>query len=117
MSEANDEWAEATSLDDLWEGETLPLTVGGKEVLLVNVKGEIRAFEDKCPHLNTPLSTGMFDGEKIQCSAHQWEFNADDGSGINPASACMRRFDLKIDEDEKVYVNVQNVLQEMKGKL
>jgi len=117
MSDANDEWVEATTLDDLWEGETLPLTVGGVDVLLVNTKGEIRAFADSCPHLNTPLSTGTFDGEMIQCSAHQWQFNADDGSGINPQSACMRRYDVKIGEDDKVFVNVHNVLQEMKGSL
>lgn len=117
MSDANDEWVEVTTLDDLWEGESLPLTVNGVDLMLVNVGGNIRAFADSCPHLNTPLSTGLFDGEIIQCSAHQWRFNADDGSGINPDSACMRRFDVKIGEDEKVYVNLNKVLQEMKGML
>jgi len=35
--------------DDLREGELTGIEVAGKKLILLNVDGEIRAFEDRCP--------------------------------------------------------------------
>jgi toluene monooxygenase system ferredoxin subunit len=103
-----------TTLDDLWEGEMLPIVVGGIDVLVLNVGGTVVAFEDRCPHVANPLSSGMFDGELLVCAAHQWTFNASDGLGVNPAISCLRRFAVEI-TDEVVRVNVGEILQDLKG--
>jgi toluene monooxygenase system ferredoxin subunit len=108
---------EVTTLDDLWEGEVLPLTVNGVDVIVLNLGGDIVAYADKCPHLETPLSTGVIEDGKIMCSAHQWTFDASNGAGINPLSACLRRFAVKVDDEETVFVNVNDVIQESKGML
>lgn len=107
------DFTKVTSLDDLWEGEMLPVTVDGVEVLLVHSAGQIAAFEDKCPHVANPLSTGTLDGDQLSCAAHQWTFDVRDGKGRNPATSCLKRFALQVSDDQ-VYVNVHQVEQEAK---
>ena len=34
------------------------MQLGGKKIVLLNVGGKIRAFEDRCPHLGFQLSAG-----------------------------------------------------------
>ncbi|MCW2762349.1 MAG: Toluene-4-monooxygenase, subunit TmoC [Marmoricola sp.] len=104
-------WTQVTTLDDLWEGEMAPYTVEGTEVLLINAAGTIAAYEDKCPHVANPLSTGTLEGDQLSCAAHNWTFDVRDGAGRNPATACLKRFALRI-EDDAVYVNVGDVVQE-----
>lgn len=41
--------------------------VEGKNLALVNLKGEIYALDDSCPHEAGPLSEGRIVGEDIEC--------------------------------------------------
>ncbi|MCQ4079100.1 Rieske 2Fe-2S domain-containing protein [Streptomyces sp. RB6PN25] len=107
-------WVQVTTLDELWEGEMLPVSVDETDVLVVNAGGTVVAFEDSCPHVGTALSTGTFDGKEIMCPSHEWTFTATTGKGINPAAACLRRYAVRI-EGEAVYINLHDVLQEEKG--
>jgi len=62
-------WIPVGTLDDLWEGEMAAVVVGPVAAVLVNVDGEVHAFEDRCPHLANPLSRGRFDGRILTCAA------------------------------------------------
>ena len=55
------EWRYAASLDDIWAGEMTAVNVGAAEVLLCNLGGTLVAYEDRCPHLASPLSGGALD--------------------------------------------------------
>ena len=67
------------SVGDIWEGEMEPFTVDGHDILLVGVEGgEIKAFQGICPHQDIALSEGKFDGKKLICRAHLWQFDAFD---------------------------------------
>jgi toluene monooxygenase system ferredoxin subunit len=66
-------------------GELTGIEVAGKRLVLLNVDGEIRAFEDRCPHLSSRLSEGDIGGRTLTCTAHLWEFDAVIGKGANPA--------------------------------
>jgi toluene monooxygenase system ferredoxin subunit len=88
-AEAGD-WQVVATLDDVWEGDLKAVAVGSVAVVLVNVGGEIRAYDNRCPHSGSPLSNGTLDGEVLTCSAHEWVFDCRRGTGINPASACLR---------------------------
>jgi toluene monooxygenase system ferredoxin subunit len=48
--------------DDLWEGELTGIEAAGKKLVLLDIADEIRAFEDRCPHLSSRLSEGDIDG-------------------------------------------------------
>jgi len=51
----------------------LPLVLGRRRSS--NGKdGRIFAMRDSCPHRGIPLSVGWFDGERVTCRYHGWEF-------------------------------------------
>ena len=95
----------AASLDDLWIGEMIGVVVGGTRVLLVNVEGEVSAFEDRCAHLAVPLSEGRLEGALLTCSAHAWQYDARTGESQNPRGARLRALPVRI-EGEELFVDV-----------
>ncbi len=46
----------------------IPLVLGRKQT------GEVWAMRDLCPHRGIPLSAGWYDGERVTCKYHGWEF-------------------------------------------
>jgi toluene monooxygenase system ferredoxin subunit len=93
------------TLDELWDGEMMALEIEGQVVLLINVNGSIRAYADSCPHLRTRLSLGSLQRNVLTCSTHGWEFDASSGQGINPKSACLECFPVKL-ENGDILINV-----------
>jgi len=79
--------------DDLREGELTGIEVAGKKLVLLNIDGEIRAFEDRCPHLSSRLSEGDIDGRTLTCAAHLWEFDAVTGKGTDPGNSQLNVFE------------------------
>lgn len=97
------------TLDDLWEGEMEPFTVNGHEIVVVCAEGgEIKAFQGVCPHQDIALAEGQFDGKKLICRAHLWQFDAATGKGINPDDCALAEYPVKIDGDD-VYVETDGV--------
>jgi toluene monooxygenase system ferredoxin subunit len=93
-------WQAVMPAADLWAGELTAVQVGGKKIVLVNVGGEIRAFEDRCPHLGFQLSEGNIDGRTLTCANHQWEFDALTGAGTNPGNCQLTVFDTRVQEGQ-----------------
>lgn len=99
-------WRYAGSLDDLWAGEMCAVNLGAVDVLLCNLDGMLVAYEDRCPHLANRLSEGVLSGDGVlTCAAHEWEFDARTGCGINPASACLHRYPVRLD-GMRIFVGV-----------
>ena len=90
-------WHAVSTLDELWEGEMKAATVDGNPIVLINVSGDIYAYDDRCPHSGTPLSEGFLDGAVLTCSAHEWVFDIRRGKGINPAATCLRRVPVMVE--------------------
>ena len=99
-------WRYAGSLDDIWAGEMTAVNLGAADVLLCNLDGTLVAYEDRCPHLASPLSAGSLDGGVLTCGAHEWQFDARTGRGVNPASACLRRYPVRLD-GEQIFVGLR----------
>ena len=59
MPARDETWQVVMPADDLWEGELTGIRLGAKNIVLLNDGGEIRAFEDRCPHLGFQLSQGQ----------------------------------------------------------
>ena len=92
-------WRDAGTLEDLWEGEVRGVNLGGVDVVLCNVDGELFAYEDRCPHLANPLSHGVLNHNTLRCAAHEWEFDARTGQGVNPQAARLKPFPVRLDDD------------------
>ena len=84
-------------LAELWVGDLVAARIAGTRVLVVRLGDEVHAYEDRCAHLGVALSEGSLDGRVLTCSAHHWQYDVATGRGINPVSACLVRFPVKID--------------------
>jgi len=91
--------------DELWDGEMESFDAGGAPILLVKLDGRYCAYQGACPHQSTPLVEGHLAGGVITCRAHLWQFDARTGRGINPRSACLKHYPLRIVEGD-IYVEV-----------
>jgi toluene monooxygenase system ferredoxin subunit len=100
------EFVSVCRVDDLWDLEMESFDVGDHEVLLVKVNGEFRAYDATCPHQSVSLAEGeLTEGGVIICRAHQWQFDANTGRGVNPANECLKRFQVKVENGE-VFVGI-----------
>jgi toluene monooxygenase system ferredoxin subunit len=93
------------NLDLVWQGEKAGVVVQGRAVLLVNVEGEICAYEDRCRHKGVKLSEGRLDGAVLTCAAHGWQYDARTGRGINPEGIELPRYVVKV-EGNDVFVDL-----------
>ncbi len=93
--------------DSLWIGEMLGVVVGQVKVLLVNLDGTIHAFENRCAHQGVELSGGRLENGVLTCPAHEWQYDMRQGCGLNPRSVLLRRFAVKI-EDNQILVDVSH---------
>lgn len=98
------------ALDDLWEGEMQACSVNGHDILLVCTDGgDVRAFQGICPHQDIPLVEGRFDGKKVICRAHLWQFDACTGKGINPDDCSLAEYPVKIQSND-IMVDTEGVV-------
>jgi len=88
--------ADAAELGD----EPLSVMLLGRAWVLVRIGGEVRAFEDLCPHRRAPLSAGWVEDGQLRCRYHGWSFATDGHCTLIPANgpgapipprACLRR--------------------------
>jgi phenylpropionate dioxygenase-like ring-hydroxylating dioxygenase large terminal subunit len=70
-----DDWYPALRTDTLHKGKLtkamlldIPLVLGRR------TDGRVFALRDSCPHRGIPLSVGWFDGNRVTCRYHGWEF-------------------------------------------
>lgn len=68
----------AVAVSDEVGAEPVQVWLLGDPWVLVRLRGELRAFPDRCPHRLAPLSAGWVDGDVLRCGYHGWCF---DGGG------------------------------------
>lgn len=90
---------------DLWIGEMVGLQLEGQRVLIMNVDGDLLAYEDRCLHRSVPLSQGKLVGRRLICRAHDWQYDACTGRGINPSGVALRRYEVHVEEG-KILVTI-----------
>ena len=97
---------ELCDVDRLWEGEMESIDVGATTVLVLKLDGQLRAYQAHCPHQGAALLEGELEDGVITCRVHRWQFNAANGRGVNPRSACLKRFPLHV-ADGKVLIDLE----------
>jgi nitrite reductase/ring-hydroxylating ferredoxin subunit len=106
-SRIDDGYVELIEADAMWDGEMESFDVGDAEVLVVKVDGQIRAYDGICPHQSQSLVEGELDAGVLTCRAHEWQFNARTGEGINPKGTCLLRHDIRVTDDGMVEVRLR----------
>ena len=70
-----DDWYPALRTDTLRKGKlATAMLLGIPLVLGRRSDGRVFAMRDSCPHRGIPLSEGWFDGNRVTCRYHGWEF-------------------------------------------
>jgi 3-phenylpropionate/trans-cinnamate dioxygenase ferredoxin component len=87
--------------DDVPEGEMRSYQVGGDDVAVANVDGELHAFSDICTHMQCLLSEGDLDGTTVTCACHGSEFDVTSGDVLGgPATEPVQAYELRVDGDD-----------------
>ena len=69
------DWYPALRTAELKRGKTTTALLLGHPLLLGRRNdGRLFAMRDLCPHRGIPLSAGWFDGNRVTCKYHGWEF-------------------------------------------
>ncbi len=95
------------SLSELPPGSLKGLQLDdGRRVLVVNLDGELRAWDGTCTHEEADLSTGFLLADRVTCPLHLSQFDLNTGEAVTPpAKVSLKRYSLKV-ENEEIYVDL-----------
>ena len=100
----SDDFRATVSLDELEaEGRKLA-TVDGTPLALFHHEGEVRAVNNRCPHMGFPLVEGTVDDGILTCHWHHARFELSCGDTFDPWADDVRTYPTEI-RDGTVYVN------------
>lgn len=77
-------WVKAAARSDLAEGEIIGVIVGGREIALYDLDGNLFATDDVCTHAYAKLSDGWLDRGEIECPLHAGRFDVKTGVATAP---------------------------------
>lgn len=68
-------WYPACTSSSVTAGKMHPVVMLNLPILICrDQEGRVSAVRDICPHRGMPLSFGLYDGERIECAYHGWQF-------------------------------------------
>ena len=92
------EWLDAASVDDIPPDDVIGVQVGGRDIALYRVDGEVFATDNLCSHGQARLCDGFLLGHEIECPFHQGRFDVRTGQATClPATEAIRSFPVKIE--------------------
>ncbi len=100
------EYVKVCEVADVQVGTMLPVEVGGRRLMVVNVDGALYAVDRICTHEEADLSTGFLTGCVVTCPLHLSRFDVKTGEVQNPpATRPLGTYKLKV-EGTSVYVQM-----------
>jgi nitrite reductase (NADH) small subunit len=97
-------------------GQAMEADAAGVAVCLANVRGELGALANRCPHRGGPLGQGWVEGESVVCPWHSWTFNVKTGVAEFPVHERVVVYPVKV-EGEDVLVDVEAAVGNQAGNL
>ena len=98
------------AIADLPDNSLTPMTVAGIELLLIRSGDAVTAIPPSCPHMQTALSEGIFDGCVLTCTKHLWQWTVPDCQPVGLAEAPLMKYETRQDNGD-VFVNVETELR------
>lgn len=77
------------------EGRVTLGFLGTKRLAFIRLDGEVRAFNNSCPHAAAPLSGGTVRDGTITCPRHGWVFDIRSGDCHTNPAYCLRAYDAR----------------------
>jgi nitrite reductase/ring-hydroxylating ferredoxin subunit len=82
------------------EGTPLAVEVGGRELALFRLGGEIRAIDNVCPHSGGPLALGSVSEGIVACPWHGWTFDIQSGRGVSHPECRARAYATRVENGQ-----------------
>lgn len=99
-------WQRVCSVADVPQNGMVQFTTpGGDDVLVLASTTTRYACQAQCPHLDTPLGEGMFDGSTLTCHLHLWQWDIESGDAKGLAELPLQCYDVK-EEEGALYVDI-----------
>jgi len=95
---------EAVPLADLRESGRELIAVDGVPIALFHHEGEVRAVNNRCPHMGFPLTEGTVDEGVLTCEWHHARFELSCGDTFDPWADDVETYPTRV-EDGAVYVD------------
>ena len=101
MSSDGDGWVRAAGNGEIAEGEVIGVAVGGRDIAIYNIDGEIFATDDICTHAYARLSDGWLDRNEIECPLHAGRFDVKTGAATAPPCVDpIKTYPVRVEGDE-----------------
>jgi naphthalene 1,2-dioxygenase system ferredoxin subunit len=102
----SENWIDVVAIGAIPEGDVTAVSVGGKEIALYEVEGEIFATDNLCTHGAARMSDGFLEGKEIECPLHQGKFDVCTGKALcAPLTENIRVYPVRI-ENKRVFLNM-----------
>lgn len=86
------EFIKIAKTEEIAEGKVRKFEVNNVEVAIARVDGQYIAFDDRCPHMNAPLSQGKVKNDEVECPFHHARFNLKTGQKTSDPKIPVPRF-------------------------
>jgi len=105
------EWTKIGSLDSIPKGKLVPIEINGIKMILVSGHNTRIVIPKNCPHMESSLEEGVFDGITLTCTKHLWQWQIDEGGKpIGLAEASLLTYETK-EINGDLYVKVLDELK------
>lgn len=71
----------------------------GARVVLLRVEDRFYACNRVCPHQETDLDEGLFDGELLTCHQHLWQWKVETGEPVGLAECPLSVYKVDLEGD------------------
>jgi 3-phenylpropionate/trans-cinnamate dioxygenase ferredoxin subunit len=102
-------WAQVLPVAELPPGQSTKVYLGSQQIALFNVRGEILAISNRCPHARGPLCEGQVTDQGgtvfVTCPWHKADFDLHTGEALEgPVRTPVQAFVTQIRDDGFIYV-------------
>ena len=102
----SENWIDVLAVEAVPQGDVTSVNVGGQEIALYEVEGEVFATDNFCTHGAARMSDGFLEGREIECPLHQGRFDVCTGKAMcAPLTQDIRVYPVRI-ENKRVLVNM-----------
>src|SRR5271157_710324 len=99
LDPAEVEFVKVAPLDQLPEGERIFVDVGERQVVILNLAGNLYAIGDVCSHDNGPVGDGEIEEYEITCPRHGARFDIRTGQTMGlPALVDIPAYPIRVRE-------------------
>jgi nitrite reductase/ring-hydroxylating ferredoxin subunit len=93
-------YVHVAALPDLEESGRLLVTERGRSIALFYHDGEVRAVDNRCPHMGFPLTEGTVEDGVLTCHWHHARFELSCGDTFDPWADDVPTYPVEVRDDE-----------------